>query len=133
MNMLEEIKRSVTLEELVAEETLASDEAITPETETVGRRIKQKYEKLGLVPQGVLPNPLVREVCDFVRSKLSGLNRRLIELLKQYARDFGPELEIEGITGVLQEQMGMTNSLTLGIEFAGSAARAQAGAVQPTP
>jgi hypothetical protein len=81
------------------------------------RRIKEKYEKLGLVPENFLPNPLLDRLSEYVLDKLDQSSKAFVRLIHGYGSDLLQELRFQqGTTVALQVQVGWPPALTVGVE-----------------
>lgn len=114
-NLLEELKKSSLTD------IQAGDKG-----EKAGE-IRAIYEQLGLVPEGNLPNPSLRSVCDYVTDKITAFSNRLLELLARHGKRLTLELGFEqGATASLGVQMGWPLSFSIGVEYSGAAASSSA-------
>jgi hypothetical protein len=103
-NILEEIK-SQNLDEARLEDSV------------VARRIREKYEALGLIDPCLLPNPSLSDLAAYVVDKISKLGRGLLKLLMEHGKALMQELHCEqGTTAVLQVQIGWPLAFTIGVE-----------------
>jgi len=112
-NILEEIKKFPR--------ELPSQVDGTTEAQQYGdkfaRDIKAKYEKLGLVPENFLPNPLLDRLTEYVLDKLDRSTKALVKLIHGYGSDLLQELRFRpGVTVALQVQVGWPPTVTVGVE-----------------
>ncbi len=101
-NILEELKKS------------ARDEPTGQGT--VAQQIRARYEGLKLVPEGKLPNPFPWETMDYVKTKLRKYGALLLDLIATQTEMIVAEMNMTQKTVVLQVQLGLQPSLTIGIE-----------------
>jgi hypothetical protein len=86
---------------------------------TEATEVKKRFENLGLVKPGTLPNPLARRLIGRARSRLEKYRKALIDIV----RDFGEDLLREELrfgaetTAVIQVNIGLPLQVTLGAEL----------------
>ena len=84
------------------------------------RNLRSKYEELGLVPKGHLPNPWFSETTDFVLKKLRRYGTLLLDLMATQAETIAAELKVSpNVTVTFEVELDLTPSLTVGIEREG--------------
>jgi hypothetical protein len=88
------------------------------------KEIKAKYERLGLVPTGFIPNPTASNIAAYLLDKLAAFGRALIEIMAKYASDLRREIRIEpSVTLQLGIEVGWSPKITIGIEGKGGGQR----------
>lgn len=80
-NLLEDVKRQSTNQ---------SDSG----RPTVAQKLKIKYEDLGLVPRGQLPNPLPAETAEYALKKIRRYSTLLLNIMAKYTKEVVRELKI---------------------------------------
>jgi len=111
-NILEEIKQMTQMT------TPASPTSVLDDQATL---IKRKYEILGLIATGTLPNPTALNICNAILNKLRKFAGALTDILARYASEIAAELHINSeITVTFEVGIGWPPNLTIGVERSGS-------------
>lgn len=116
-NMLEEIKK-IPLDDLGGYVSTKGDPV--PD-DHAGTRIKQKYERLGLVATGVLPNPSAKSLANDVLDRIHSLGRALLRVISDHGPELMRDLELQvqpDTTFTMEVEVGVPPKLSLGIDRA---------------
>jgi hypothetical protein len=85
-------------------------------TDTNAAEIKQRFEHLGLVPPGILPNPTLSGLVDKAFEKISKYREILVKITQRYGRQLLNELGFAAnVSANVQVDIGFTPSLSLGV------------------
>lgn len=96
-----------------------------PTFDKTAQGIKHKYETLGLVERGLLPNPAAASIAAYILEKLAAFGRSLLQIMSSYTSDLARELRIEPtVTMLIEVEVGWSPKFVIGMERAGSRVRA---------
>jgi hypothetical protein len=87
--------------------------------------IKAKYEELGLVQKGQLPNPTAASIAEYILEKLSAFGRAVLKIMSSYGSELARELRFE-LTMMIEVEVAWLPKVSIGVEVAGSLGRADA-------
>lgn len=109
-NLLEDVKRQ-------------SMDQPGPGRPTVAQELKFKYEGLGLVPRGQLPNPLPEETARYALKKIRQYTTSLLQIMAKYTKEIIRELNVTVDVKVnLNVDMKLPwPGMTIGVESGGDA------------
>lgn len=108
-NILEEIKRQPL-----------DETAPNPTKPTSTQLLRAKYEGLGLVPKGHLPNPWGAEAAEFALKKLRNYGTLLVEIMATCAEAIAVELRVSvNVSFKVSVNVSLSPSINLGVERAG--------------
>jgi hypothetical protein len=117
--LVEDIHRQVAVYNNILEEVkrLEVSEARMPES-TGAKDIRDKYEQLGLVPTGFLPNPKAADLVQYVLDKINTFAKGILQVMHNYCSDLLRELRFQqGTTVALQVEVGWSPKLVVGLEW----------------
>jgi hypothetical protein len=79
--------------------------------------IREQFERLELMPKGILPNPAARKLVQKAFDKLAVYRRALVDLVQRFGGELLSELSFElGLTVSLGVEVGFPPAVTIAIE-----------------
>ncbi|MEZ4734210.1 MAG: hypothetical protein R3E79_44520 [Caldilineaceae bacterium] len=116
--LVEDIHRQVAIYNNILEEVKRLNVDETKKSESGdAKQIREKYEGLGLVPSGFLPNPSAANLANYVLDKINTYAKGLLQLMQNYGSELMVELHFQqGTTVALQVEVGWNPKLTVGVE-----------------
>jgi hypothetical protein len=106
-NLLEQIKNAPNNIDIQSIDSFATD-------------LKSRYESLGLIPIGNLPNPTASSICQYILDKISKFSVLIIDILAKHSSRISQELQIPpSLTLTFQVGVSWPPQVTLGIEKSG--------------
>jgi hypothetical protein len=88
--------------------------------DSVATEIKNKYERLELIPSGNIPNPTANTIAGYLLDKIAVFGRALIEIMAKHASDIRREIRIEpSVTVLFEVEVGWSPKFVIGVEGQG--------------